>query len=160
MPISNASRRFVQRETKRATDFEVTMDVLTPSEQIFVNRARRKLIPVHRPSWPDFMILTDEGLMFVEVKGGEDDISKNQKRTFNILTKHGHKVYVWREKEPNKLQLWGKHYPTPKGRAQNAATNPRARAAKNNNTDTAPNREANQPSDEPTQSATHKPKSK
>lgn len=115
MRISNSSRRLIAKETKRAEHCSVDMETLTPSEKQFVNKARRKLIAVHRPSWPDFMLVTDEGLIFVEVKGGEDDVSKNQKRTFDILAKHGHKVFIWREKAPGKLTRWGKHYPTPKG---------------------------------------------
>lgn len=110
--LSGSVRRFLQKERARAEKFNVNLDTITSAERQFVEQAHDQMMPVHRPSWPDFMLLTEDGLVFVEVKAKGDVISPNQHRTFEILKTHGVKVYIWNEAAPKKLQLWGKPYPT------------------------------------------------
>jgi len=43
---------------------------------------------------PDFLLLKEGKLSFVEVKSGEDWLSKNQIRTHEILLRHGFEVSV------------------------------------------------------------------
>lgn len=49
----------------------------------------------HRPSWPDFFVESDGGAFCVEVKAKTDSVSENQRLTFDLLEKHGIKVYIW-----------------------------------------------------------------
>lgn len=98
--------KLIDQEWKRAEDFNCDTWLLTECEEIFVERARAQMMPVHRPSWPDFIVDTPSGLVAVEVKSPNDDLSDNQVRTLNILVRMGVRCYIWTPREPNKLQPW------------------------------------------------------
>lgn len=112
MPTPRSLLKMIHKEIARAKDFRIRPTGLMPAELEFANLALEKMWPVHRPSWPDFMMLTEtDELVFVEVKGKTDQISDNQRRTFNILTRHGFKVFVWHETRPRKLMKWTPNRP-------------------------------------------------
>jgi len=78
------------------------------AECIFKEKCSEKGWKPHRPSWPDFMVETDDGrLLFVEVKG-KDRVSETQAATFEILENHGFPVYIWRNNEDcdSRLERW------------------------------------------------------
>lgn len=107
MPTPRSLLKLIHKEIDRAKDFHVGPTGLVPAELAFAKHALEKMMPVHRPSWPDFMVLTEtDGLIFVEVKGKTDQIRPGQRRTFNILTRHGHKVFIWHEERPDRLTRW------------------------------------------------------
>lgn len=78
------------------------------SEALFKARAMEKGWKPHRPSWPDYLVETPEGVIAVEVKSYSDTVSEEQRRTFTILESIGIKVYLWRNAKdaPNKLIRW------------------------------------------------------
>lgn len=107
MRTPNSLRKLIHKEVARAKDFRIPPTGLVPAELAFAQLAMERMMPVHRPSWPDFMVLTeDDELIFVEVKGKTDQIREGQRRTFNILTRHGFKVFIWHEGRPNRLKRW------------------------------------------------------
>lgn len=59
-----------------------------------------------RPGWPDFLCVRDGKLVMVEVKGGNDWVSKRQRLTFDVLMRHGIDVYIWHASFPKKLFPW------------------------------------------------------
>lgn len=99
--------KFIQSEWERARDFRCDPQTLmSDAERAFVERANAQMIPVHRPSWPDFIIDQAGQLIAVEVKGRTDKTSPNQIRTFNLLTRMGVRIFVWSPEHPHKLQPW------------------------------------------------------
>lgn len=72
------------------------------AEAKFKAKAADKGWVAHRPSWPDFLVETEKGLIAVEVKSRTDSVSKTQILTFNMLEAAGIPVYIWRDaKESN-----------------------------------------------------------
>lgn len=110
MTMSKSVRKFLKEETKKSLLFHVDADVLKPSESAFVQRAHERMMIVHRPSWPDFIVCGDDGEIFgVEVKSGKDSLSVNQIRTFDVLTELGQmKIFLWDADQPDKLIPWSK----------------------------------------------------
>jgi hypothetical protein len=78
---------------------------VSPYEKRFKERFKRKM-GVFRPSWPDFMCVRDGKLMCVEVKGGDDWVSENQRATFDLLAEHGIEVYIWHASFLDKFFPW------------------------------------------------------
>lgn len=66
------------------------------SEAAFKAKAVEKGWKPHRPSWPDFLVETDNGLIAVEVKSESDSVKAEQAATFTLLEKMGIPVYVWK----------------------------------------------------------------
>lgn len=75
------------------------------SEAAFKARAIEKGWKPHRPSWPDFLIETEFGLIAVEVKSNSDSVSVSQKMTFDLLESNGIPVYLWRNSKGSKGKL-------------------------------------------------------
>ena len=75
------------------------------SEALFKARALEKGWKPHRPSWPDFLVETESGLIAVEVKSRTDDVSKYQRETFNLLEEAGIPVYLWKNSGEMKSTL-------------------------------------------------------
>lgn len=69
------------------------------AETKFKAKAIEKGWKPHRPSWPDFFVETENGIIFVEVKSKNDRISSDQAATFTLLELHGMKVFVWHDKK-------------------------------------------------------------
>lgn len=67
------------------------------AEARFKARAFDKGWKPHRPSWPDFLVETADGLIAVEVKGRGDSVSPEQRATFTLLEQAGIAVYLWRD---------------------------------------------------------------
>lgn len=65
-------------------------------EGIFKSRCAEKGWSAHRPSWPDFIVETQDGFIAVEVKGPNDAISSTQEATFDLLERMGVPVYIWK----------------------------------------------------------------
>lgn len=63
----------------------------------------REWLP-HRPSWPDFLVQTEHGLIGVEVKD-RDMVSPEQAATFDLLETLGLPVYLWRRGD-DQLTRW------------------------------------------------------
>lgn len=59
------------------------------SETRFKARAIEKGCKPHRPSWPDFFVETEGGVIFVEVKSRNDTVKPDQELTFNLLERFG-----------------------------------------------------------------------
>lgn len=70
---------------------------IVKAEAKFKARAISLGYKVHRPSWPDNIIEKNGKLMFVEIKGASDEISREQAQTFSLLEKHGIPVYIWKD---------------------------------------------------------------
>ena len=64
------------------------------AEAKFKARAFEKGWSSHRPSWPDFLVETDKGLIAVEVKSRTDSVSRTQRQTFDLLEASGIPVYM------------------------------------------------------------------
>lgn len=79
------------------------------AEAKFKARAMQKGYVVHRPSWPDYLLEKDGKLMHVEVKGHNDEVSKEQALTFNLMERHGIPVYIWKDCDETRGDLirWG-----------------------------------------------------
>lgn len=75
------------------------------SEAQFKDKAINRGYIVHRPSWPDFILEKDNQLYFVEVKSNKDSVSNTQKETFNLLERHGHKIFLWKNNKDYKGKL-------------------------------------------------------
>jgi len=109
MVVRKSLRKWLAKESINSELFHVDKDKLVESEQEFVTHCHERLRKVHRPSWPDFLVLSDGQLYGVEVKTPLDGLSKNQVRTFDLLTKAGvMDIYVWVSNRPNKLIRWQK----------------------------------------------------
>jgi hypothetical protein len=74
-------------------------------EALFKSKCAEKGWTVHRPSWPDFLVQTNDGLIAVEVKGPDDVISKTQAATFSLLESIGVAVYIWRNTTDGSARL-------------------------------------------------------
>lgn len=70
---------------------------LSVAEAKFKARATEKGWRPHRPSWPDFLVETESGLIAVEVKARTDELSKTQVETFTLLESIGIPVYIWKD---------------------------------------------------------------
>jgi hypothetical protein len=70
---------------------------LSGAEAKFKARATEKGWRPHRPSWPDFLVETESGLIAVEVKARTDELSQTQIATFTLLESAGIPVYVWKD---------------------------------------------------------------
>ena len=81
------------------------------AEAKFKNAAAKNGYTVHRPSWPDFILEKDGKLLFVEVKGANDEVSKFQRQTFNLLVEHGFPIFLWKDSKEtrSKLAKWTKY---------------------------------------------------
>lgn len=81
---------------------------LSSAEARFKAKAAAKGWTPHRPSWPDFLVETPEGILAVEVKSRNDAISAAQFSTFELLETLGVKVYLWRDAPgaEGKLSRW------------------------------------------------------
>lgn len=75
------------------------------AEAKFKARAIEKGWQPHRPSWPDFLVQTDKGLIAVEVKSRGDQVSKTQRQTFDLLEAAGVQVFLWRDTKESKGTL-------------------------------------------------------
>lgn len=64
-------------------------------EAIFKSKCAEKGWAAHRPSWPDYIVETEKGMIAVEVKGPDDCVSKTQAATFDLLERMNVPVYVW-----------------------------------------------------------------
>ena len=60
----------------------------------------------HRPSWPDFIVETDNGIIVVEVKSKHDCVSPTQKATFDILESLGIPVFLWKAQTNKYFMRW------------------------------------------------------
>ena len=100
--------RALERLPKDDTVIRVDQVPYSSAEAAFKARAIEKGWKPHRPSWPDYLVETQNGLMFVEVKSAHDDISETQARTLSLLERHGIPVYLWRRKKgsSNVLVKW------------------------------------------------------
>ena len=78
------------------------------SEFAFKKRSYEHGYLPHRPSWPDFLLQTPDGLIAVEVKSKTDSLSIEQAQTFNLLESLGLPVYIWKntERAENRLIRW------------------------------------------------------
>ena len=65
-------------------------------EALFKSKCAEKGWVAHRPSWPDFIVETENRLVAVEVKGPGDSVSKTQAATFSLLESMGVPVYIWK----------------------------------------------------------------
>jgi len=54
---------------------------------------------------PDFILLKEGEIEFVEVKYSQDELRENQRKVFNLLQKHGFSVRVERVPEINSSPL-------------------------------------------------------
>jgi hypothetical protein len=70
---------------------------LSGAEAKFKARATEKGWRPHRPSWPDFLVETESGLIAVEVKARTDELSQTQIETFTLLESVGIPVYIWKD---------------------------------------------------------------
>lgn len=77
-------------------------------ETKFREAAATKGWNVHRRGWPDFVLTTETETLLVEVKSWDDKLSKGQRTLFEAIERLGVKVYVWWEREPDKLMPWRK----------------------------------------------------
>jgi len=75
------------------------------AEAKFKARAVEKGWRPHRPSWPDFLVETENGVIAVEVKSRTDTISKTQRLTFSLLEASGVPVYIWRDSKDSRATL-------------------------------------------------------
>lgn len=91
---------------------------LSPSEAKFKARAVEKGWLPHRPSWPDFLVETPDGLIAVEVKSRTDDVRPEQRDTFNLLERAGVPVFLWKDAGPTRATLlrWNSGRATAKAR--------------------------------------------
>lgn len=81
---------------------------LSSAEARFKGKVAAKGWTPHRPSWPDFLVETPEGIIAVEVKSRNDTITDSQFNTFELLESLGVKVYLWRDAPgtEGKLPRW------------------------------------------------------
>lgn len=75
-----------------------------PEARFKARAAAKGWIP-HRPSWPDFLVEYDGGLIAVEVKSRKDEVSPTQRATFDLLEQAGIHVYLWRD-QSSTLTRW------------------------------------------------------
>jgi hypothetical protein len=94
---------------------------LSGAEAKFKARATEKEWRPHRPSWPDFLVETESGLIAVEVKARTDELSQTQIETFTLLESVGIPVYIWKDMKTTRGTLirWAR------GRALDRVTVPR-----------------------------------
>lgn len=109
MSLTRAEKKFLKDELASAANMRVNEETLTPHERRFVKRAHEQMLSVHRPSWPDFLVNLNGRLVGVEVKGGQDWFSRNQRRTFDLLQESGvMDIYLWDANNPDQLTPWTK----------------------------------------------------
>lgn len=104
--MARGLRKFLASEQEKIDLYRVDTVTLTTSERAFTIRAHEKMMAVHRPSWPDFLVEIDGETVGVEVKAAADGVSPNQRRTFDLLEKMGLKVFIWDESKPDRLLRW------------------------------------------------------
>ena len=97
-----------RREKQSAVD-EAT---LTDAERAFCVLADSRGKRVFRHGWPDFLVVDKDtnGVVFVEVKTGADDVHESQLKMFAALEEVGLRVCVWRPEEPLILVPWRRFY--------------------------------------------------
>lgn len=78
---------------------------MSTAEARFKAKATEKGWVPHRPSWPDFLVETDEGVIAVEVKSRTDEVSKEQAESFSLLESAGIPVYVWKDRKETRDNL-------------------------------------------------------
>lgn len=86
---------------------------LSMHEARFKRRCADRGWTIHRPSWPDYIVETETGMIAVEVKGGKDEVSFTQAATFDVLESMGIRVFVWRD-GTDALARWARYKPTVK----------------------------------------------
>lgn len=117
MGLTKGQRRFLKEQIEKDAVFRAAPEIATsPHEADFITRAHEKARAVHRPSWPDYLVDLDGQLVAVEVKGGNDWFSDNQRRTFDILDAYGDlPIFVWDAHFPKRLIPWRKARELPAG---------------------------------------------
>lgn len=118
---THAQRRLTRREQQIA---HVTQEVVraeiaatrpkrsvyipTPTEALFAEAAGEKgFSSITRNGWPDFLVRNPAGkLVAVEVKGGGDRLSSNQRIMFALLETTGLPIFVWWSEKPKILIPW------------------------------------------------------
>ena len=89
-----------------ASDFIRRQQIpLSGAEAKFKARATEKGWRPHRPSWPDFLVETESGLIAVEVKARTDELSQFQIETFTLLESAGIPVYIWKDMKATRSGL-------------------------------------------------------
>lgn len=78
---------------------------LSSAEAKFKARATQKGWRPHCPSWPDFLVETDPGLVAVEVKARIDELSPTQIESFTLLGSAGIPVYIWKDTKTTRGSL-------------------------------------------------------
>ena len=85
--LQEAQRRMRERQ---ADPMEEIVWKLTYSERRVFNLLKAKgFNEIIRKGWPDFMVVTNKGLVGVEVKHRKDKLESDQKRTHKILNRMG-----------------------------------------------------------------------
>ena len=75
------------------------LNSLTPAEEQFYLKAKDKDYLIIRGGWPDFMIIKDNKISFVEVKDKDDKLTTKQKIMLKILAGLNFPCFIW---NPNK----------------------------------------------------------
>ena len=65
------------------------------AEKNFKESAEQKGWTVLQHGWPDYLIIKDDKIAFVEVKDGRDKLRDNQRKILDVLTTAGLKCFVW-----------------------------------------------------------------
>lgn len=78
----------------------------TSIEAKFFQLASKRGWKLYRSGWPDFLLLSEGKLLFVEVKSANDRLSATQLELFEALSKLGIRVRVWWERTPDRLIHW------------------------------------------------------
>jgi hypothetical protein len=73
------------------------------AEAVFRRKAIASGWEVLKSGWPDFLIIKDNKVVFVEVKSEWDVLKPNQILMLNILAGLGMKCYTWRPDKGFKL---------------------------------------------------------
>lgn len=119
MALTSSEKKFLRKEIEAAEGFRTKDYGACPAETAFIRQAHDRMIPVHRPSWPDYLIVLNGRLVGVEVKSSSDRISDNQRRTFDILTKHNAlPIFLWGPDRPRVFTPWQKARKMPRYAAQ------------------------------------------
>lgn len=105
--MKKSLRKFIKVEELKARAF-AWEGSLNAFEEAFKRVAHSHMAIVHRPSWPDFIVQKhDSEIIGVEVKGPSDWISRNQRRTFDLLDSQGIlKIFIWDANKPDELISW------------------------------------------------------
>ena len=82
------------------------------AEELFVAAADARGKRLYRSGWPDFLCVDRDtgGVCFVEVKNGEDEVSRSQELMFTALERHfTARVLIWDPRWPMLLTPWRKY---------------------------------------------------